>query len=214
MMTSFPHTLIHIVFDSYISRSLKGAERERRGSGVLDLAKIDEKTMIPTQMDKFLGSSSNKIQLQQFFADTVYQMAKENDINLVVSGTVLGEDPQPSRGIINKQEHHDIGLLKSSIEEADGRIIPHIHWSLTSKEYKNFVVLSNDTDVLVLILHYYRLFKQYGIKNIWIRIGRGAAQRLIPLHHLYSTMPKPLVKVLLAAHIGTGCDALSKIGTN
>ena len=26
-------------------------------------------------------------------------------------------------------------------------------------------------------------------------------------------MPKPLIKVLLAAHIGTGCDTLSRIGT-
>jgi len=26
-------------------------------------------------------------------------------------------------------------------------------------------------------------------------------------------MPRPLVKVLLAAHIGTWCDTLSKIGT-
>ena len=26
-------------------------------------------------------------------------------------------------------------------------------------------------------------------------------------------MPKPLIKVLLAAHIGTGCDSLSKVGT-
>ena len=38
-------------------------------------------------------------------------------------------------------------------------------------------------------------------------------RRLIPLHQMYKRMPKPLNKVLLATHVGTGCDALSKIGT-
>jgi len=31
MMASFPNTMLHIVCDSYISGSLKGTERDRRG---------------------------------------------------------------------------------------------------------------------------------------------------------------------------------------
>ena len=79
--------------------------------------------------------------------------------------------------------------------------------------YKNFVILSNDTDVLVLLLHYYKHFKENGIQKLWIRIGSGATRRHITISHLYNRMPKPLIKVLLAAHIGTGCDTLSRIGT-
>ena len=99
------------------------------------------------------------------------------------------------------------------IEEADSRMILHINWSVTFQKYKNFVVLSNDTDVLVLILHYFKQFKLHGIEKLWIRMGTGASKRLIPIHHLYQRMPRPLVKVLLAAHFGTGCDTLSKLGT-
>ena len=115
--------------------------------------------------------------------------------------------------IINHEEHVDIELLKSSIEEADSRIIPHVNWSVTTMGYKKFVILSNDTDVLVLLLHYFKRFKENGIKKVWIRISSGATRRHIPIHHLYSRMPKPLINVLLAAHIGTGCDTLSRIGT-
>jgi hypothetical protein len=79
--------------------------------------------------------------------------------------------------------------------------------------YKNFVILSNDTDELVLILNYFKHFKERGLQKVWIRMGSGTTKRHIPIHHLYHRMPKPLVRVLLAAHIGTGCDTLSKVGT-
>ena len=47
------NSTIHLVFDSYCPMSLKGAERESRGKQTLELAKIDENTPIPKQMDKF-----------------------------------------------------------------------------------------------------------------------------------------------------------------
>ena len=99
-------------------------------------------------MEKFWGSSSNKVKLQSFFAETALKFARENNINIVLSGTVVDDNVQPCRAIINHEEHVDIELLKSSIEEADSKIIPHVNWSVTTMGYKNFVILSNDTDVL------------------------------------------------------------------
>ena len=213
IMATYPNRMVHIVFDSYVVGSLKGAERGKRGSEILELAKIDAQTKVPNQIDKFWGSSSNKENLQQFFSDALLQMAKENNINIVLSGKVVGQEVQPCRAFIDHQEYSDIEPLKSSLEEADSRVISHLHWSLTCQGIQNFVVLSNDTDVLVLILHYYRQFKDHGIQKTWIRMGSGVKKRLLPVHHLYNRMPKPLVAVLLATHIGTGCDYLSKIGT-
>jgi hypothetical protein len=164
-------------------------------------------------MEKFWGSSSNKVKLQSFFSETALNIARENNVNIVLSGTVVNNEVQPCKAVINRTDYLDIELLKSSIEEADCRIIPHINWSVTSMGYKNFVILSNDTDVLVLTLNYFKHFKASGIQKVWIRMGSGAAKRHIPIHHLYDRMPKPLIKVVLAAHIGTGCDTLSKIGT-
>ena len=43
MLSSYPNTLLHIVFDSYVSKSLKGSERERRAGDTLELAKLMQK---------------------------------------------------------------------------------------------------------------------------------------------------------------------------
>ena len=128
MVSSFPNTLLRIVFASYVSRSLKVAERDRRTDrDVVELAKIDCRTKVTAQMEKFWGSFLNKVKLQEFFAETALDIAKETDIKIVLSIVVLGTEMQPCRAIINRQEFGDIAPLKSSLEEADSGIIPHIN---------------------------------------------------------------------------------------
>ena len=111
-------------------------------------------------------------------------MAKEKDVNVILSGTVLGDVLKPCRAFVRRQEHDNIEVLKSPIEEADGRIILHIDWSLISMGFNDFIIVANDTDVLVSILHYNKQIKDNGLRKLWIRIGSGAKRRLIPLHHL------------------------------
>ena len=41
----------------------------------------------------------------------------------------------------------------------------------------------------------------------------GTKRRFIPIHTLYSRLTSSLCEVILAVHIGTGCDYISKIGT-
>ena len=52
-----------------------------------------------------------------------------------------------------------------------------------------------------------------GLERLWIRVGNGERRRFIPIHTLHAKLPSSLVKVLLPAYIGTGCDYLSKLGT-
>ena len=105
----------------------------------------------------------------------------------------------------------EIPQLNLNIEDSDQRLIPHIHWSLQGG-HKHIVVVSNDRDVLVLLIHYYKKFLRMGIQKLWIRVGKGDERRFIPVHTLYNRLG-PLRKVLLATHIGTGCDYFSKLGT-
>ena len=51
------------------------------------------------------------------------------------------------------------------------------------------------------------------VTSIWIRVGADEKRRFIPIHTLHQNMDRSLCKVLLALHLGTGCDYLSKIGT-
>ena len=62
--------------------------------------------------------------------------------------------------------------LDNHIEEADMRIILQIAKS-TESGLKNVVVVSNDTDVCVLLLHYTPQFIKFGLTELWFKYGAG-----------------------------------------
>ena len=78
---------------------------------------------------------------------------------------------------------------------------------------ENVVVVSNDTDVCVLLLHYTPQFIKSGLTELWLKYGVGPKVRFIPLHILIARLDQNLLDVLLKVHILTGCDVASKIGT-
>ena len=164
-------------------------------------------------MDKFWASSENKVLLQNFIADEFLRLSSNRNHDIVVSGTLQDQVKKPCKKFSrNSSECVEISALKSCIEEADHRIIPHIQWCLR-EGCNDFAVISNDTDVLVLLLHYYSTFSLMGLERLWIRVGNGEKRRYIPVHTLHENLPSSLVNVLLPAYIGTGCDYLSKLGT-
>ena len=96
--------------------------------------------------------------------------------------------------------------------EADMRIIPHLYWALNF-EYDSFVVLTNDADVLVLLLQYCVIFLRMKLKNPYIKIGTGTSTRYLPVNQLADILVEKQYRNLLKVHIATGCDWLSKLGT-
>ena len=73
--------------------------------------------------------------------------------------------------------------LDKPIEEADLRIIPHIKDSIQSKNTR-IVLLSNDTDVLVLVLYFMQYFTSVGLTELWTQFGTVKNKRFIPVHKL------------------------------
>ena len=57
------------------------------------------------------------------------------------------------------------------------------------------------------------VFKKNGLKKILILYGTGNTRWFIPLHKSYEKLGKSVSLVILKAHILTGCDLTSKIGT-
>ena len=106
----------------------------------------------------------------------------------------------------------NINELKSELEEADIRLIPHISHSI-QENHKRVVVISNHTDVGVLPIHYVAHFLQCGLVELWIRYGTGNKSRFLPIHHFAESLGQKLSSVILKAHILTGCDVTSKVGT-
>ena len=66
-------TGIDIVFDIYLDGSIKQQERTRRGKEYIETTISSKDQNMPVEMDKFWGSSSNKMQLQQVFISWVLE---------------------------------------------------------------------------------------------------------------------------------------------
>ena len=63
--------------------------------------------------------------------------------------------------------------LQSGIEEADGRIIPHVATAIKDR-LQRIIAQANKTDLLIWFLHYFSQYSLMGVKQLWIkdRLGR------------------------------------------
>ena len=118
----------HFVFDSYIQNSLKECEGERRGKeGAVDIVNLSADTSIPVEMERFWASSKNKHNLQLLSRDYFIEKAKKpKEITVVLSGYVSDANVIESGILIKHGVEFEKKELKSSLDEADHRIIQHI----------------------------------------------------------------------------------------
>ena len=77
--------------------------------------------------------------------------------------------------------------LQFTYEEADMSIIPHIKWEIESFPGRNvFLVVSQDTNIVVLLLFYVKSFKVLGLTELYMHLCKGDNKRRFPIHLLQS----------------------------
>lgn len=200
---------IHLVLDSYIEMSLKEGERMRRTDTTgIDIIGMNRETPIPQQLDKFWASQENKRNLQLLVRDIVCNRAPGNAT--VIASSFVSEDEVIPAKLAGGQEIPD---LLNWIEEADSRLVVHVEWAVRVKQCKRVVVVSNDTDTFALLLHYTPYLQALGLQEMWQQYGTGEKRRMLPLHQVVSQLGAPLAKTVIKAHILTGDDCMSKVGT-
>ena len=74
--------------------------------------------------------------------------------------------------------------LKSNTDEVGLCLILHADLSLPVSN-ECLLVLSNYTDILVLILYYMNEFYAAGLVEVWIRYSNVMYSRYIPIHTMY-----------------------------
>ena len=67
--------------------------------------------------------------------------------------------------------------------------------------------------MLLCTSYYVYQFKDLGIKEFWIKYGTGDSTRCIQTHKLADIMGSSVCKFVLKAHVLSGCDVTSKVGT-
>ena len=192
---------IDIVFDTYRSESIKTAERNYRG---FDAGGVLFKNIAPghkvKQWRRFLSVSENKTNLIKFLVNewrqTKYQEKMSAKIMYVTCEEICYKLTPPGIGQVQE--------LQSSHEEADTRIFLHANHASKSG-YKAIVVISEDTDVLVL-----SLFATYKIQTpIYQKCGSRSRSVYTDVSKVASSLGKDVCNALIGLHAFTGCDTVS-----
>ena len=205
---------LDLVFDSYVEGSIKDSERNRRqDKAPIETNIIHYDTPLPVEMARFWSSSNNKLKLQMLLHKQAMKRGIENPstVHVVASFFSGASDSVKCKGVMDGNSV-EIPDLCTEVEEADARIIPHALHSVRSR-MQRIVVLSGDTGVFVLLVHYWDILSSEGLRELWIRAGVGDSTRYIPVHILAPRIGKELCYLLPLVHTLTGCDYTSKVGT-
>ena len=173
---------------------------------------LEKDTPLPVQFKRFWACSKNKENIQLVSRDFFKQKSSADPVKIILSGFVTDVEGIHPCLEVNRGDVVHRADLDSSVEEADGRIISHTAKAIEDG-CKRIVVYSNDADVVVYLLHYMFDYFRLGAIEVWMRYGTGTNKRYIPIHTLAKTLGESKSKAAVKAHILTGCDATSKIGT-
>ena len=100
--------------------------------------------------------------------------------------------------------------LTLPFEEVDMWLIPHIQWDVINFLQYSVTVISDDTDVLVLILFHFKKFSRQGLRELYQK-GQVSDKKMQHIHTISTNIEEQFCRTLLKAHLGTGTDYLSKI---
>ena len=205
MLTSNPSKRIDIVFDVYKDISIKNAERLERASGSKG---ITYQNILPgyqvKNWSKILSVSSNKTELVRFLVG----QWKQKQYREKLRNKTLYVTEEETCWKISSSEERVVPELRSNHQEADTRMVLH-----AKHAGGKFVIHSDDTDVLVLLLgHAHNLGKCY------LQKGKGSKRRIVRISEVANQLERQLAdgitkqeacEALMGLHALTGCDTVS-----
>ena len=111
----------YIIFDLYLDQSIKEGEHNRRSQdGVVETTILQLKRSLPVEIEKFRGSSSNNMQLEQIFTERIIKSCKGSRPLFLGDGN---KDYITFCVMITNGEVSFQPLLKCYQGEADDRIL-------------------------------------------------------------------------------------------
>ena len=132
-------------------------------------------------MDKVWPLSDNKVKFQLFPKSCLLHLTKRLSRPLIVGGTVDGEDSILAQNLNNAMGIDEIRKLQLPFEEADMWLIPHIQWDVINFLQYSVTVISDDTDVLLLLLLNFKKFSRQGLRELYQK-GQGSDKKMRPIH--------------------------------
>ena len=146
--------------------SVKDSERLLRSCVTpVILSAVEETTPLPKDMSTFWPSCENKLLLEKLFYKYVHEKSVHNHEHpMILSQLCMNSNDWPCTKIHQGVEQNMQDLRQY---EADLRIPMHVLDCIRSG-YKTYVVISNDTDVIIALLFYVPVFLQEGLTELWV----------------------------------------------
>lgn len=197
---------IRLIYDTYLSPSIKDVERNRRMSNrqdVYNIIGLDQK--LPRNLHQALQSESFKTKFVNFFVTTLQNYGSNfySCFNEKILYCSAENECYKFSAIEGEICCENVADLYCEHEEADVKIVFHL--SKINSMSQNVVVRAIDTDIMIIILG-----NMYNFPNlkIYMEVGRVSnnSLRYIELHKLYEHLGSSLCKSLPAFHAFTGCD--------
>ena len=187
---------VDVVWDTYVTCSIKESTREKRGKGMR--REVAGKNKFPRNWIDFLHNSVNKQQLFSFLSHKLESLeCVEGKHIMTTTGT----------SVANVGTNHHMQACNH--EEADTRILIHLQDALDNGA-TTCLVRTVDTDVIVIIVgKFYDLLQQYPAADIWLAFGTGTKFRHIHINTMYEALGIQKSIALPVFHSFTGCDTTS-----
>ena len=195
---------VHLIFDRYQDFSIKSVTRtSRAGKQVSRKHKLTLNTPLPSQK-VLLTVTFNKIQLITLICEKFITDGGKHAATYEHKLIITGSDSVPV------EIYKGITILRTDLrtthEEADV-IIPRQMVSCVGEGYKLLTIRSDDTDVFILLIHYY---KHCALTCTVLMEGTSSQRQVIDIGMTVQTHCE-IIKYLLAAHALSGCDTVSHL---
>ena len=185
---------VDVVWDRYLSNSLKDCTRRKRGNG--SRRRVQPDTKFPGNWAAFLRVDENKVELFHFLAKQLITISN-------VRGQVVTTKDE---SVLFNNERHDItNLAPCGHEEADTRLLLHVA-DAANQGFTKVMVRTVDTDVVVISV---AAFHQIQLSELWVAFGTGKHFRYLSVHDICKRIGPIKSQALLALHAFFGCDQTS-----
>ncbi|KAL8625537.1 hypothetical protein ACOMHN_014626 [Nucella lapillus] len=193
---------VDIVFDTYREKSIKYAERTKRGAEL----GLKVKDVTPGQMIKqwrrFLRQDANKTSLIKFLANEwqgekyKHKLARMKKVLYVTCEDVCFR--------ITGLRCREVLELQCFQEEAGGCLLLHAMHT-TEEGFEATVISSDDTDVFVLNLAFAETIRTC----LFQKTGTRTRTHLLDINKIAASLGPDVCKALIGMHAYTGCDTVS-----
>ncbi len=186
---------VDVVWDEYISDSLKAGVRSKRGKGVR--RRVEPSSTIPGNWQEFLRIDDKNTELFAYLATRLAAMDTDKQVISTYHNDVLCT-----------QTRDLSGLAPCTHEEADTRILLHVEDAAMCGHTK-IAIRTVDTDVLVLAV---TSAQRLDIPELWVAFGTGKNFRFLPAHDIARELGPERCVALSMFHAFTVCDTVSCFG--